>query len=82
MTTKGKFTGSIDAIVQKFKSDNPYLAGLDSLYEVVASLGYQASTNFKVSGDVSRGSTPAAKNETRALLRADYRFGFGKKGGQ
>jgi hypothetical protein len=82
MTTKGKFTGSLDAIYQKFEADNPYLAGLTSLYEVIASLGYQASTNVKVSGDVSYGSTPAAKNETRLLLKADYRFGFGKKGGQ
>jgi hypothetical protein len=82
MVTKGKLTGSLDAIVQKFKADNPYLAGIKTLHEVVASLGYQASTNIKVSGDVSHGSTPAAKNETRLLLRADYRFGFGKKGGQ
>jgi hypothetical protein len=82
MTTKGKFTASLDAIYQKFKADNPYLAGLTSLYEVVGSLGYQASKNIKVSGDLSHGSTPLAKNETRALLKADYRFGFGKKGGQ
>jgi hypothetical protein len=82
MVTRGKLTGSLDAIVQKFKADNPYLAGLKTLHEVVASLGYQASTNFKVTGDVSHGSTPADKNETRLLLRADYRFGFGKKGGQ
>lgn len=82
MVTKGKLTGSLDAIVQKFKADNPYLAGLKTLHEVVASLAYQASKSIKVSGDVSHGSTPAAKNETRLLLRADYRFGFGKKGGQ
>jgi hypothetical protein len=82
MVTKGKLSASLDAIVQKFKADNPYMAGLKTAHEVIASLGFQASQNFKVSGDLSHGSTPAAKNETRALLRADYRFGFGKKGGQ
>jgi hypothetical protein len=82
MVTKGKLSASLDAIVQKFKADNPYLAGLKTVHEVIASVGFQASQNFKVSGDISHGSTPAAKNETRALLRADWRFGFGKKGGQ
>jgi len=48
----------------------------------VASLGYQATESMKVSGDVSFGSTPVTKNETRLLLRADYRFGFAKKGGK
>jgi hypothetical protein len=82
MGTKGKFTGSLDGIVQVYEEGNRYLAGLTSVYEVIASLGYQASTNLKVSGDLSYGSTPESKNETRGLLKAEYRFGFGKKGGQ
>lgn len=81
MLNKGKFTASLDGILQRYESGNPYLAGLRNVYETVASLGYQATTNVKVSGDVSFGSTPVAKNETRALLRAEYRFGFAKKGG-
>jgi len=82
IVTKDKFTGSLDAIYQKFKASNPYMAGLKNAHEVIASLGYQATKNVKVSGDISNGSTPAAKNETRGSLRAEYRFGFGKKGGQ
>ncbi len=84
MVTKDKFTGSLDIIVQKFKADNPYMAGLKTVHEAVASLGYQATSSIKVSGDLSHGSTPAAKNETRGLLKAEYRFGFSKskKGGQ
>lgn len=82
MTTRGKFTASLDGILQRYSEANPYLAGLTNVYEVVGSLGYQATTNVKVSGDLSRGSTPVAKGETRGLLRAEYRFGFSKKGGQ
>jgi hypothetical protein len=82
MVTRQKVTASVDVIVQRFKADNPYLAGLKTVHEVVGSLGFQATKNLKVSADLSNGSTPAAKNETRGLLRADYRFGFGKKGGQ
>jgi len=48
----------------------------------VGSLGFQATKNFKVSGDLSYGSTPVSKNETRGLLRAEYRFGMASKGGR
>jgi hypothetical protein len=82
MVEKGKFSMSLDGIMQSYKKDNPYLAGLTSLYEVVGSLGFQATKNFKVSGDVSYGSTPISKNETRGLLRAEYRFGMASKGGR
>jgi hypothetical protein len=82
MVTKGKFTASLDGILQRYESGNPYLAGMRNVFETVASLGYQATTNVKVSGDVSYGSTPVAKHETRGLLRAEYRFGFAKKGGK
>jgi hypothetical protein len=82
LATKGRFTASLDGILQRFDSGNPYLAGVRNLYEVVGSLGYQASSNVKVSGDVSYGSTLVAVHETRGLLKAEYRFGFAKKGGQ
>jgi hypothetical protein len=82
MMEKGKFSASLDGILQTYKKDNPYLAGLSSLYEVVGSLGFQATKNFKVSGDLSYGSTPVSKNETRGLLRAEYRFGMASKGGR
>ena len=82
MVTKDKVTLSLDGILQRYDLGNPYLLGLRNVWETVASLGYQATANFKVSGDVSYGSTPLAKQETRALLRADYRFGFAQKGGK
>jgi len=82
MIQKGKLSASLDGIYQAYEKNNPYLAGVRNLHEAVASLGYQATSQLKVSGDLSHGSTPAAKNETRGLLRAEYRFGFGKKGGQ
>ena len=82
MVEKNKFSLSLDGILQQYKEGNPYLNGLTSLYEVVASVGFKASENLKLSGDISRGSTAVAKDETRGLLRAEYRFGFGKKGGQ
>ena len=82
MATRGKFTGSLDGILQRYEKDNPYLAYIRNVYEVVGSLGYQATSNVKVSGDISYGSTPVARHETRGLLRAEYRFGFAKKGGR
>ncbi|MDP1831657.1 MAG: hypothetical protein Q8K67_06340 [Geothrix sp.] len=82
MVSRGKFMASLDGILQRYEKDNPYLAGLQDVYEMVGSLGYQATTNVKVSGDLSYGSTPVSKNEIRGLLRAEYRFGFARKGGR
>jgi hypothetical protein len=82
LVTKGLFTASLDGILQRYDSGNPYLAGMQNVYEVVGSLGYQATANVKVSGDVSYGSNPLAKHETRGLLKAEYRFSTAKKGGQ
>ena len=82
MVTRGKFILSLDGILQRYNSNNPYLGGMRNVYETVASLGFQATSNIKVSGDISYGSTPLAKNETRGLLRAEYRFGMGSKGGR
>jgi hypothetical protein len=82
MVNKGRFTASLDGIVQHYEGDNPYLAGMRIVYEAVGSMGFQATTNMKVSGDISYGSNPVAKHETRGLLKAEYRFGTAKKGGK
>ncbi len=82
MVTKGKFTASLDGILQKYRASNPYLNGLKNLYEVVGSLGYEVTKNVKVSGDLSHATTAVSKNETRGLLRAEYRFGMASKGGR
>ncbi len=82
LVTKGRFTASLDGILQHYDSGNPYLADFRNVYEVVGSLGFQATSNIKVSGDVSYGTNPVTKHETRGLLKAEYRFGFAKKGGQ
>ncbi|HJV91376.1 MAG TPA: hypothetical protein VJ623_13790 [Holophagaceae bacterium] len=80
---KGKFTAAADAIHHRFDDkQNPNLYGKTSVYEVVGSLGYQAATNFKISGDLSYGVTPILQKETRALFRAEYRFGMASKGGK
>jgi len=83
MYTAEKLTASADAILYSFQDKkNPFLNGQSSLYEVVASLGYQITPSVRVSGDVGFGTTAFAKNQATALLRADYRFGFGRKGGR
>jgi hypothetical protein len=82
LVTKGRFTASLDGILQRYDSDNPYLAGVRNVYEAVGSLGYQATSNVKVSGDVTYGTNPVAKHEAQGLLKVQYRFGFAKKGGQ
>ena len=83
MYTSEKVTASADGIVYRFDDKkNPFLNGQTTLYEVVASLGYQVTPEVKVSGDVGFGTTAFAKHETTGLLRAEYRFGFGRKGGR
>ena len=82
MVVKGKYSLSLDGILQRYRKSNPYLNGLVNVYEMVGSLGYQATPNLKVSGDLSFGTTPVAKNEARGLLRAEYRFGMASKGGR
>ncbi len=77
---KGKWSYSADAIHQNFDDkDNPNLNGKTSVYEVVGSVGYKFGENFKISGDLSHGVTPVFQKETRALFRAEYRFGKGGK---
>ena len=76
----GKWTYSADAIHQNFDDKaNPNLNGKTSVYEVVGSLGYKVGESFKISGDLSHGVTPVFQKETRALFRAEYRFGKGGK---
>lgn len=82
LVTKGRFSASLDGILQRYDSDNPYLAGMRNVYEAVGSLGYQVTPNVKVSGDISYGSNPVAKHEAQGLLKAEYRFSSAKKGGQ
>ena len=82
LVTRGRLSASLDGIVQRYETGNPYLAGMKTLYEGVGSLGFQATPSMKVSGDISYGSNPVAKHETRGLLKAEYRFGTAKKGGK
>lgn len=82
MASKGKFSLSLDGIVQRYRKSNPYLNGITTLSEVVASVGYEANKSLKLSGDVSYATTAVAKNETRGILRAEYRFGMSGKGGR
>ncbi len=83
MAEKGKLSAAFDAIHHSFSDkNNPNLNGKTSVYEAVGSIGYQAATTFKISGDISYGVTPLLQKETRALLRAEYRFGMASKGGK
>jgi hypothetical protein len=75
MVEKGKFFASLDGISQSFDdAKNPYLLGRKTLNEVVGSLGFQATANLRISGDLSYATTPLVKGETRGLLKAEYRF--------
>ena len=82
LVTKGRLSASLDGILQRYDSGNPYLDGMKNVFEVVGSLGFQATPNVKVSGDITYGTNPVAKHEAQGLLKAEYRFGSAKKGGQ
>ena len=82
MFEKGKLFTSFDAIFQGFDDNkNPHLNGQSSLWEAVGSLGFQATENLRVSGDLSYAATALAKKEVMGLLRAEFRFGTSRKGG-
>jgi hypothetical protein len=82
MVTKGQYSASLDCIIQRYDGGDPYLAGARKLYEAVGSLGYQVNPNLKVSGDMSYGTSLVAAHQTVGMLKAEYRFGSAKKGGQ
>lgn len=82
MYENGKVSASLDAINHTFDDGkNPNLNGKTSASELVASAGYQTTSNLKVSGDVSYGNNPFFTKEVRAILRAEFRFATGSKGG-
>ncbi len=78
----GRYFASVDGIYQSFDDEaNPNLNGKSNAYEVVASLGWKPTENLKISGDLGVGSNPLFRTETRGLVRVEYRFGLGRKGG-
>jgi hypothetical protein len=78
MYGKDRLSVSFDGIMQEFDNCNN-LAGRTSLHELVGSVGYQVTPAFKVSGDLSHGTTPTLDQQTVAMVRLDYRFGTGGK---
>jgi len=82
MYERNILSASLDGILHSYDDkDNPFLNGKTSVYEVVASLGVQANSNLKISGDLDYGANPLFQREVRGLLRAELRFGMGSKGG-
>ncbi len=83
MYERERMSASLDGILLTFDDKaNPNLNGKSSAYEAVASLGYRASDDLKVSADLGIGANPLYKNEARGLLRVEYRFGFVRNGGR
>lgn len=83
MYQKGLLSASLDGIFFNFDDKkNPNLNGQGSIYQVVGSLGYQATTNLKISGDVSYGDDALFKKQVMGLLRVEYRFTSAGKGGR
>jgi hypothetical protein len=75
MYQKGLLSASLDGIFYNFSDKaNPNLGGQGSIYQIVGSLGYQATTNLKVSGDISYGDDSLFKKQVMGLLRVEYRF--------
>lgn len=83
MYQKGLMSASLDGIFFNFDDKkNPNLNGQGSIYQVVGSLGYQTTTNLKISGDISYGDDALFKKQVMALLRIEYRFAWAAKGGR
>ncbi len=83
MYQKGLMSASLDGIFYNFDDkNNPNLNGKGSIYQIVGSLGYQTTTNLKISGDLSYGDDALFKKQVMGLLRVEYRFAFAGKGGK
>ena len=75
MYQMGLLSASLDGIFFNFDDKtNPNLYGQGSIYQIVGSLGYQATTNLKVSGDLSYGDDALFKKQVMGLIRVEYRF--------
>jgi hypothetical protein len=75
MIQKGLLSASLDGIFYNFDDKtNTNLNGQSSIYQVVGSLGYQATPNLKISGDLSYGDDSLFKKQVMGLLRVEYRF--------
>jgi hypothetical protein len=81
MYGKDRLSVSFDGIMQEFDNRNN-LTGRTSLHEMVGSVGYQVTPTFKVSGDLSYGTTPTLDQQTVTMVRMDYRFGMAGKEGK
>ncbi len=78
----GRYYLSLDGLSYVFDDkNNPMLNGEPKSYLGVASLGFRPTGGLTVSGDVSYGMNALYKKEVRGLLRIDFRFGSGGKGG-
>jgi hypothetical protein len=84
MLTRGDFSASLDAIQFHYtdSASNPNLHGKAMESEYVASLGYQLSTAFKASADLTYEDTAFYQKQVMGLLRVEYRFGFKGLGGK
>jgi len=84
MVESGKLSATIDAIRLHYSAaaTNPFLYGKAFETQLVGSVGYQAATSFKVSGDLSVEDTPLYQKQVMGILKLEYRFGFSFKGGK
>ena len=78
----GRYYLSLDAVSYTFDDkNNPLLNGEPKAYLGVASAGFRPTTGMTISGDVSYGMNSLYKKEVKGLLKLDFRFGNGSKGG-
>ena len=83
MYQKGPLSASLDGIYFSFDDKkNPNLFGQSSIYQFVGSVGYQTTANLKISGDLTYGDDALFKKQVMGLLRVEYRFASGGKGGK
>lgn len=83
MHEKDRLTATLDAILHRFDDRaNPSLYGKGSLYQIVGSVGFQATPDIRISGDLIRGVATLMQAETMVVLRADCHFSMEQKGGR
>lgn len=65
---------ALDGLTHRYKAD-PLGTGIKDEYQVVASLGWQALSNLKVSGDLTYTRSPRVKEDYAGLVRASLELG-------
>jgi hypothetical protein len=82
MWSPGDLRFALDLLAQRYKTAFADAPDRKNAMQAVASAGYQARPDLKVSGDVTYTKSPRLNDDYAGLLKVAYNFGFSTGGGK